>query len=573
MKRNYLTALIAALCAFGFTAQASPKVGSVTVESQSGTLCATTAGAVTYLVTVYRGNLPQSSGQFIADLSIVSALPDGVSYSFVPASLTFSPGSISKTSILIINTSPATPGGEHAFTVRAQNRAMPFDYAQGIGSLVLGAPPVFTLAPLNILAPTDPGLCSGTVVYDAIVSGVPTPVMTYEFEGATGGSGSGTGSGSVFNVGVTTVTLTASNSCEPDAVWIFSITVNDAEPPVISGPAYIYLPACVESVVLPEPTVTDNCGATWESSHASPLLLNYGQSVLVTYTAKDDANNYASHSFYVSRANQLIVDAGPNAHSYFGYAPSEDVERTVIVSGGKEPYTYEWTMNRPLICNEVNDDGDEVFSGGDCINNTCPDYPANDLGESPLCAGSQTILARLMEHAEVTVTVTDADGCVVTDHFTIYAGDARCFAGKSGQAKVAVCHQTSSRKNPCVSVCIHPDDVVDHLEHGDFLGNCTESCDAHYKSGADTDDHAHEAQLYPNPTTGLLNVIMFADEDEDVTFVVMNLLGQVMYSKTTPVTMGYHTEVIDLSDFAGGIYRVQLKHGDHAQEWLVMVSQ
>jgi hypothetical protein len=572
MTRNHLATLFVSLCAFGFTAQALPKVGSVTISSQSGTLCATTAGSVTYQITVNRGNTPQSSGQFIADLSIVSGLPAGASYVFSPASLLFRPGTQSMAAVLTITTTAATPGGTHAFTVRAQNRAIQGDFALTNGSLVLGAPAVFTLCPADLIIPADASTCGALVGYDIAVTGIPTPTVSYQFTGATAGSGSGDGSGSFFNCGTTIVTLTAVNSCQPAAICEFTVTVNDEEAPTIYGPGDLYLSACQSSIELPEPTVYDNCGATFTSSHDSPLFLDYGQSVVVTYTATDGAGNASSYAFTVSRADELVVDAGADAHSYFGYAPLEIVDRAAAVSGGREPYTYSWSLSRVLICNQTNDAGDESFSGGDCANNTCPAFPDNDLIETPFCAGSAEISARLMADAEVCITVTDADGCVAGDCFVIHAGDVRCFAGNSGNAKVAVCHLTQSPKNPCRSICIHPDAVPEHLGHGDALGNCTVACEGSYKYDETAVDHTDEAQVYPNPTTGLLNISFFAHSDGNADFLVTNLLGQVVYTAGIPVTAGHQTHAIDMSGLAG-IYRVQLQQGDESQEWMIMVTE
>ncbi|GAA4460298.1 hypothetical protein GCM10023093_02690 [Nemorincola caseinilytica] len=55
--------------------------------------------------------------------------------------------------------------------------------------------------------------CDNMVTYAIADTGRPAPAITYAFTGATVASGNGTGSGSLFSVGVTTVTLTATNEC------------------------------------------------------------------------------------------------------------------------------------------------------------------------------------------------------------------------------------------------------------------------------------------------------------------------------------------------------------------------
>ena len=67
--------------------------------------------------------------------------------------------------------------------------------------------------------------CTAIANYSTTVAGLPIPTLTYAFSGATTGSGTGNGSGSVFNMGITTVTLTASNGCGSNAVSSFPVEV------------------------------------------------------------------------------------------------------------------------------------------------------------------------------------------------------------------------------------------------------------------------------------------------------------------------------------------------------------
>lgn len=81
--------------------------------------------------------------------------------------------------------------------------------------------PVFTITPSNVMT----GACNAVVTYTVADTGTPNPILTYSFGGATTGSGAGTGSGSLFNVGVTNVTITATNPCG-SVNRSFSVTVN-----------------------------------------------------------------------------------------------------------------------------------------------------------------------------------------------------------------------------------------------------------------------------------------------------------------------------------------------------------
>ncbi len=81
--------------------------------------------------------------------------------------------------------------------------------------------PVFTTCPSNIVTSG----CNATVNYTVADTATPNPALSYVFTGATTGSGSGTGSGSTFNIGVTNVTITATNICG-SVNCSFNVTVN-----------------------------------------------------------------------------------------------------------------------------------------------------------------------------------------------------------------------------------------------------------------------------------------------------------------------------------------------------------
>jgi len=84
-------------------------------------------------------------------------------------------------------------------------------------------PPTIT-CPGDITVENDSGECSAVVTWaDPIVTGDPTPTVSCT-----------PASGSTFPVGTTSVTCTATNSCGT-ATCTFTVTVVDAEDPVISG--------------------------------------------------------------------------------------------------------------------------------------------------------------------------------------------------------------------------------------------------------------------------------------------------------------------------------------------------
>jgi hypothetical protein len=173
-----------------------------------------------------------------------------------------------------------------------------------------------------------------------------------------------------------------------------------------------------------------------------------------------------------------------NPQLYFGFSGDQSTTVKAAASGGAAPYKISISMSRPLKCNIITDAGDEVWSatGGTTLNNTCPGYPGGNTASpvstiTGLTAGqAYSVNAILMEDAIVTITVTDANGCITTGTTQIFAEDVRCFSGNNGSEKIAICHKTGSAKNPCVKICVDESNLDEHLAHGDYFGNCTPNC-------------------------------------------------------------------------------------------------
>jgi gliding motility-associated-like protein len=129
-------------------------------------------------------------------------------------------------------------------------------------------------APSNMVINTDSNNCSATIAYIANVTGAPAPNVTYSFSGATTDNGQGTGSGSILNLGVTTVTISASNPCG-NASQSFTVTVTDNQIPVITsnGDKNVTtdLDVCGASVVV-SASATDNCTTDAPTGVRSDLL-------------------------------------------------------------------------------------------------------------------------------------------------------------------------------------------------------------------------------------------------------------------------------------------------------------
>ena len=107
----------------------------------------------------------------------------------------------------------------------------------------------------------DVNNCSTVFTYEPAITNATS--TTYTFTGATTASGNGTGSGSAFNVGQTTVTITANGICN-NATCSFVVTVIDNKAPnAITKNVTVYLNAAGTATVTAQDVndgSNDNCG-------------------------------------------------------------------------------------------------------------------------------------------------------------------------------------------------------------------------------------------------------------------------------------------------------------------------
>jgi hypothetical protein len=161
--------------------------------------------------------------------------------------------------------------------------------------------PPTAICPANIEVGNDPGEC-GAIVNFALDATDNCPGVTVDADFA---------SGALFPVGVTTVTVTATDGASLTDQCTFDITVNDIEDPVPVCPDNITAlvdQGTTEEVVDFAIDATDNCpGVTVSAVPPSGSLFPLGPTT-VTVTAEDVAGNTAQCTFTVTITEELIPD-------------------------------------------------------------------------------------------------------------------------------------------------------------------------------------------------------------------------------------------------------------------------
>jgi gliding motility-associated-like protein len=153
--------------------------------------------------------------------------------------------------------------------------------------------------PANITVNNDAGVCGAAVTYT-------TPVGTDNCAGAITTMPAGLASGSTFPIGTTIVTYLVTDAAGLTASCSFTVTVIDAQAPVISCPANIIVNndagVCGAAVTYTTPVGTDNCAGaitTMTAGLASGNVFPIGTTT-VTYLVTDAAGLTASCSFTVT---------------------------------------------------------------------------------------------------------------------------------------------------------------------------------------------------------------------------------------------------------------------------------
>ena len=258
-----------------------------------------------------------------------------------------------------------------------------------------GEDPVFAGTPADITVNNDAGVCNAAVTWTA-------PTATDNC-GATVTSTHNPGA--TFDVGMTTVTYTATDAANNSVTTSFTVTVVDNENPAIAGmPADISqtndATLCGAVVTWTAPTTTDNCGATLTSTHNPGDLFSVGTTT-VTYTSTDAANNTATASF-----NVVVTDGEAPV-----FAPYADI--TASTDAGVCEAVVNWTA--PTVTDNcgVTSSTPDIASGSTfSLGTTTVTYTASDA------AGNQSTLTFdviVEDNESPTITTDAADQTVECD--------------------------------------------------------------------------------------------------------------------------------------------------------------
>jgi hypothetical protein len=161
-----------------------------------------------------------------------------------------------------------------------------------VTATVIVNPTPTIVCPANIVVNAITGTCGADVIYPAAtVTGTPAPTVTYSI--ASGGN---------FPVGVTTITVTATNICGT-ASCTFTITVNDVRVPVVTTqPASTAV--CVGKSATFSVVATNAASYQWQTGNANNQWGNLPGATSASYTVNNT-------TMFMNGANYRVAITGP----------------------------------------------------------------------------------------------------------------------------------------------------------------------------------------------------------------------------------------------------------------------
>ncbi|MFH2056548.1 MAG: HYR domain-containing protein, partial [bacterium] len=338
------------------------------------------------------------------------------------------------------------PIGETTVTVTAHDAANNTNQCQFTITVNDVEPPT-AICPANVEVGNDPGDCGAIVIFDLQVD-----------DNCSGANvTSDPPSGSFFEIGTTTVTVTATDGAALTDQCFFDVTVNDTEDPVAICPGDINIQVdegTIEQAVEFTIDATDNCpGVTVEAVPPSGSLFSVGSSTLVIVTATDAAGNTDQCTFDVLLSEQLIPDYSVTSDVDTFFATEgiptnfNGVVTVTSINSWTDPITLSTSalptgVNIGFSVNPVNPTGNSDLSGSTDETTPAGTYPISIIGspvpppkdnghehviylvvepcsEAPVVGLSQTYFEITIQEGEdaedVEVYITNEAACGVLD--------------------------------------------------------------------------------------------------------------------------------------------------------------
>ena len=483
--------------------------------------------------------------------------------------------------------------------------------------------------PGNITRPTDPGVCGATVA----TIPVPTISNSNGNDSLYRVDSTGLMDGDVFPVGTTTIIWVVEDEFGNTDTCSYTVTVNDVESPVITGPGPVALTndpgLCGATYNGITPEYNDNCqdstGAvvTLISGPAPGTFLPVGTHSVV-YQVCDLAGNCATRTYTITITdiepptivvpNDTIITADPldcsALYSYPFPTGTDNCAVTVTQTGGLNSgstFPVGTTTNTFLA---VDPSGNSVTGQftvtvissfdidlGPDITVCGPTQilpPTGNKWDYQWSTGDQFPIIDITQSGCYSLTVTNGGGCVASDTICVTVVTPSDSVDLSAVPFV-VCKNNGT---VTIDLGVPASDVV--ITGPGMTGNVLDpsgvpagsrryeyvytdpvtGCVAtgsfviliDFCSGL-PEGEMNVFELYPNPTSDYVQIEFTPAQESDIEIAVLNLMGQELYRTVEASDKGSDSQTwrLQVSEWAAGTYIIQIvRDGKMAQQRFVI---
>jgi hypothetical protein len=323
----------------------------------------------------------------------------------------------------------------------------------------------------------------------------------------------------------TTYTVTAKKGTCEDTDTV-TITVNAS-----TGPTTVTANAgSDESICLGESVTLTASGGTsykWNTGQTTKSI-SVNPTSTATYTVTASKGSVSDTDQVKVTVNEVTADAGSTV------TINEGESATLTASGGD---SYLWNNGAKTKSITVNPNKTTIYSVTVYKNN---------------CEDSDSVQVTVNQNI---VTNPPPASANAGDNVSICLGESVTLSATGGDSYV----WSSGDTNKTISVSpTRTTTYILNATRGGTTDTATvvvtvENCNSSLEETV-----YEEFMVYPNPTTGNLNINLNSLEKEDLNLVVMSLNGSVVYRGEMESGQNRITKKIDLSRFAKGVYLVRL---------------
>ena len=101
------------------------------------------------------------------------------------------------------------------------------------------------------------------------------------------------------------------------------------------------------------------------------------------------------------------------------------------------------------------------------------------------------------------------------------------------------------------------------ISGGSFLSTDVKAFATNASVGISTNALDHSLSVYPNPSTGLVNLEYSLEQGATVNLVISDVVGKVVMTRTIRPASGFQRETLDLNNLSNGVYVLKVDAGDH----------